>query len=74
MSEPADNWPVCSAKGCTTPATWALRWNNPRIHPPDRRKAWLACDHHREYLADYLGSRGLLREVEPFEPRASGEA
>ncbi|MCU1432158.1 MAG: hypothetical protein JWP95_1263, partial [Actinotalea sp.] len=33
----------CSRKGCGAPAVWALRWNNPRLHTPDRRKVWLAC-------------------------------
>ncbi|MBO0870167.1 MAG: hypothetical protein J2P15_16535 [Micromonosporaceae bacterium] len=55
----------CSARGCRAPASWALRWNNPKLHPPQRRKTWLACDEHRSKLSDYLGTRGLLREVEP---------
>jgi hypothetical protein len=57
---------VCSAKGCRAPATWRLAWNNPRLHPPERRKTWLACDRHRQYLADFLDARGFLREVEPL--------
>ncbi|HEX3005570.1 MAG TPA: hypothetical protein VHO27_15245 [Angustibacter sp.] len=56
---------VCSAKGCRTPAVWALRWNNPKLHPPERRKTWLACDGHRESLGDFLSVRGFLREVVP---------
>jgi hypothetical protein len=56
---------VCSAKGCREPATWALRWNNPKLHPPERRKTWLACDAHRTTLGDFLSARGFLREVEP---------
>jgi hypothetical protein len=58
---------VCSAKGCSRLATWALRWNNPKIHPPDRRKVWLACDEHKGPLADFLSARAFLREMEPFE-------
>ncbi len=58
--------PPCSRKGCRAPAAWALLWNNPRIHPPERRKTWLACDDHREWLSDYLSTRGFLREVTPF--------
>lgn len=54
---------VCSAKGCRQPATWQLRWNNPRIHTSDRRKTWLACGEHRESLGQFLGSRGFLRET-----------
>lgn len=53
----------CSAKGCHAPATWALSWNNPKLHEPARRKTWLACDAHRSYLSDFLNARGFLREV-----------
>ncbi len=58
---------LCSARDCRTPAVWALRWNNPKLHTPDRRKTWTACDEHRESLSDFLGRRGFLREVEPLE-------
>lgn len=63
--------PICSAKGCRAPAGWAIRWNNPRLHAPERRKTWLACDQHREYLSDFLAARGFLREVAtlPESPR-----
>jgi hypothetical protein len=61
--------PICSAKGCRARATWALRWNNPRLHPQTRRKTWLACDEHRANLAGFLEARGFLREVEPFADR-----
>lgn len=61
-AEPA----TCSAKGCREPAVWALRWNNPRIHSPERRKTWLACDEHRTYLTTFLDKRGMLRAVEAF--------
>jgi hypothetical protein len=56
---------ICSAKGCRLPARWALRWNNPRLHDPDRRKIWLACEQHRATLAEFLDARGFLREVTP---------
>jgi hypothetical protein len=56
---------LCSAKGCQAPATWQLRWNNPKIHTHDRRKIWLACDDHKKSLSDFLGARGFLKEVEP---------
>ena len=62
---------VCSARGCRAPATVDLRWNNPRIHTPDRRKHWLACTAHRESLSSFLSTRGFLREVEEL-PGASG--
>ena len=57
MSEPL----VCSAKGCQARGRWALVWNNPKLHTPDRRKNWLACDEHRQQLADFLGARSFLR-------------
>jgi hypothetical protein len=57
---------ICSAKGCRAPAIWALRWNNPKLHEPARRKTWLACDAHRGPLSDFLGARGFLREVTPL--------
>ena len=60
--------PICSAKGCRKPATRALRWNNPRIHPPERRKTWLACDDHRAYLSEFLTARQFLRETAPLAP------
>jgi hypothetical protein len=56
---------TCSSRGCTAEATTALRWNNPKIHTPDRRKTWLACDDHRESLAQFLSLRNFLRETEP---------
>ena len=54
---------ICSAKSCTAPASWELRWNNPRLHTPDRRKVWLACEEHKVTLSDFLAARGFLREV-----------
>ena len=56
---------ICSAKGCQNPAQWSLLWNNPKLHTEDRRKSWLACDEHRQSLADFLGARSFLRDVEP---------
>jgi hypothetical protein len=55
----------CSARGCAEPAAWALRWNNPKLHTPDRRKTWLACENHRDSLSAFLSARGFLREVVP---------
>ena len=56
----------CSAKGCQAAATWALLWNNPKLHTPDRRKTWLACDDHKASLSEFLGARNFLRDVEPL--------
>jgi len=61
--------PICSARGCREPALWVLAWNNPKLHPPERRKAWSACDEHRESLGDFLRLRGFLREVVPMAER-----
>lgn len=58
--------PQCSAKGCRAAAAWQLRWNNPKLHTPQYRKTWLACDDHRESLGTFLELRGFLREVTPF--------
>jgi hypothetical protein len=65
---PADDL-VCSARGCTAPATTDVRWNNAKIHTPDRRKHWLACPDHTDSLSAYLGARGMLREVVPLTDR-----
>lgn len=53
---------ICSAKACRCPATWALRWNNPKVHDADRRKVWLACDEHEVTLRDFLSLRGFYRD------------
>ncbi|MDX5571411.1 hypothetical protein ACWGBY_32495 [Streptomyces griseus] len=55
--------PLCSAKGCRAAAVWVLAWNNPKLHTPERRKTWLACDEHREHLSSFLGVRGFLKDV-----------
>jgi len=49
----------CSRAGCRNVATKKVNWRNPRIHPLERVKVWLACDEHVEFLRDYLGSRGF---------------
>jgi hypothetical protein len=54
---------ICSAKGCTAPATWEQLWNNPKLHTPDRRKVWLACDEHKVSLSEFLAARSFLRDV-----------
>jgi hypothetical protein len=58
---------TCSAKGCREPAAWALLWNNPRLHTPDRRKVWLACSAHRTTLGHFLGMRGFLKDTVPVD-------
>ncbi|WP_175408721.1 hypothetical protein [Streptomyces sp. TRM64462] len=69
------NHPICSAKGCRADAVWVLAWNNPKLHTPERRKTWLACDEHREHLSQFLGVRGFLKDVvtlAEWESRAAG--
>ena len=62
-AESASGAPVCSAKGCRADAVWVLAWNNPKLHTPERRKTWLACEEHREHLSSFLGVRGFLKDV-----------
>lgn len=61
----------CSRKACRSDASWQLLWNNPRIHTPERRKVWLACDEHRTWLEEYLQTRGLWKETLPFVAETS---
>ncbi|GAA2720806.1 MULTISPECIES: hypothetical protein [Streptomyces] len=58
---------ICSAKGCREAAVWVLAWNNPKLHTPERRKTWLACEEHREHLSQFLAVRGFLKDVVTLE-------
>lgn len=58
--------PVCSRKGCRDDAIWQVLWNNPRIHGPERRKAWASCPEHVEWFEVYLRDRGLWKETLPL--------
>lgn len=58
--------PVCSRKGCRNGAEWQLLWNNPRIHTPERRKAWASCPDHVAWFEEYLRNRGLWRQTLPL--------
>lgn len=68
-----ENAETCSARGCQNAAVWALEWNNPKLHTPERRKIWLACAEHKEHLSQFLNARGFLRDVVPHsnEPAAT---
>ncbi|MFE5260419.1 hypothetical protein [Streptomyces coelicoflavus] len=66
--------PICSAKGCRTAAVWVLAWNNPKLHTPERRKTWIACDEHRESLSQFLGVRGFLKDVVPLAEWEAAES
>ncbi len=65
---PTNDGMICSGKGCTAPAEFELRWNNPKLHTPERRKVWLACAEHRQSLSDFLAARQFLRDVVPVTP------
>ncbi|UUU21022.1 hypothetical protein [Streptomyces sp. DSM 40750] len=67
VSGPDPASPICSARGCSADAVWVLAWNNPKLHTPERRKTWLACEEHREHLAEFLGVRGFLKDVVEWE-------
>jgi len=54
---------VCSAKGCHAEAAYGLLWNNPKLHAPERRKAWMACEKHADPLSDFLSKRGFLKDA-----------
>lgn len=56
----------CSRKGCRETATSQLLWNNPKIHTAERRKIWLACEQHRDWLESYLKERLLYKETLPM--------
>lgn len=70
----SDEKPICSAKGCRAAAVWVLAWNNPKLHAPERRKTWLACEEHREHLSQFLGVRGFLKDVVTLAEWESPEA
>ena len=54
---------ACSAKGCHSEAAYGLLWNNPKLHAPERRKAWMACEKHADPLSDFLSKRGFLKDA-----------
>lgn len=65
QADPIGDELICSGKGCPQTALWGLLWNNPKIHTPERRKVWLACDEHREHLEKFLGLRDFLKATVP---------
>jgi uncharacterized Fe-S cluster-containing radical SAM superfamily protein len=64
-SRPEGHPATCSAKGCRADAVYGLLWNNPKLHTPERRKAWMACEEHAGSLAGYLSKRGFLKDSIP---------
>ena len=65
---------ACSRAGCALTATWAIEWRNPRIHTADRRKTWLACGEHLEFLREFLAAREFPVEVRPLLTMDRGAA
>ncbi|HEU0257477.1 MAG TPA: hypothetical protein VFQ96_06525 [Microbacteriaceae bacterium] len=63
VGEPPSRF-TCSRAGCESPATWRIRWRNPKIHTPDRVKIWLACPEHIGYLRSFLGTRSFPMVVD----------
>lgn len=61
----ADQTVICSAKGCRAHAAYGLLWNNPKLHAPERRKTWLACEEHADPLSDFLSKKGFLKDAVP---------
>lgn len=66
--------PECSRAGCRSLASWNIKWRNPRIHSEDRVKIWLACDEHREFLYEYLSSRGFPVDYDKWVEESSTES
>ena len=64
---------VCSARECSEPAAYAIIWSNPKIHT-GRKKTWLSCEGHREFLEQYLGYRSFPLEVITFAELKQREA
>jgi hypothetical protein len=56
----------CSRAGCRDAARWRIEWRNPKIHDESRRKVWLACDEHVDYLRDFLDARDFPLSVLPL--------
>jgi hypothetical protein len=59
--------PICSRAGCRERALWRIEWRNPRIHTADRRKTWLACAEHIDYLREFLAAREFPLQVLPLD-------
>lgn len=57
----------CSRAGCREAASWRVEWRNPKIHTAERRKVWLACVEHLEFLREFLAARDFPLEVVPLQ-------
>lgn len=63
---------VCSRAGCAETASWRIEWRNPKIHAEDRRKTWLACQEHVEFLREFLAARDFPVQVLAIDAPAGG--
>ncbi len=64
----------CSRAQCRAAGSWRIDWRNPRIHTGDRRKTWLACDEHVEFLRGFLEARDFPLEVAPLSESAGARS
>jgi hypothetical protein len=53
----------CSRAGCREASAWRIEWRNPKIHDETRRKIWLACDEHVDFLREFLAARDFPLSV-----------
>ena len=72
--QPGPEIPTCSRKACPAEALWQIKWNNPKIHDAQRRKIWLACDEHREWLEGFLRQRLFWRSTDPVRADEQDQA
>lgn len=63
LGAPIEHQYTCSRAGCRDEASWVLQWRNPKIHTPERKKQWLACDAHLDVLRTFLEDRSFPLEV-----------
>ncbi|WP_374946969.1 hypothetical protein [Agreia sp.] len=54
---------VCSRAGCREASAWRIEWRNPKIHDESRRKIWLACTEHVDFLREFLAARDFPLDV-----------
>ncbi len=63
----------CSRAGCRATAVWQIEWRNPKIHDESRRKIWLACEEHVEFLREFLAARDFPLAVHALQPSGAAQ-
>lgn len=63
---PTETTLKCSRAGCPHPACHAITWHNPALHTDGRKKTWLACATHLDFLREFLESRSFPANVTPL--------